>query len=337
MPQIIYLSGMEAIDRAAIVRLLSDRGYRIGVIVSGADDIARFWNGNRHWYLAAGASCVSMLANHAAAVMLLRDLEQGQIQRLFADCHLIFSNHNVTGCSDIIEAIPSGAAPRYAGDPRLRAVIGAGCSVPGVACFAHDTQDELCNFIESRYLKPHLSAAVLAGGKSHRLGTNKALLAINGTTLIGHVLHTARQFTETVRIIANDSEAYQQFNVPVIGDIMPGGGPLSGIHAALTISPTEYVLVLSCDMPLLDPSHIKPLISAYPGYDITLYKHQNFEPLCAIYRRTCIGALEELIAHGEYRIIDLFPTLNVKVIRTDEPTPFTNINTWADYQRLNKR
>ena len=70
---------------------------------------------------------------------------------------------------------------------------------------------------------------------------------------------------------------------------------------------------------------------AYPGYDITLYKHALFEPLCAVYRRTCLPALEELIDHQEYRIIDLFPTLSVNVIRTDQREAFQSINTPEDY------
>ena len=125
-------------------------------------------------------------------------------------------------------------------------------------------------------------------------------------------------------------------------------GPLSGIHAALTYCDTEYVLVVSCDIPLVNRELFESLIAALPGHDIVMFKHKHFEPLCALYRRTCLAALEDLIAHGENRIIDLFPLLQVKVLRIASADVFKNINTDADYdfvrtlssdpvQGLNKR
>jgi molybdopterin-guanine dinucleotide biosynthesis protein A len=97
------------------------------------------------------------------------------------------------------------------------------------------------------------------------------------------------------------------------------------------------VLVVSCDLPLLTLHILRTLLAEYPGYDITLYKHALFEPLCAVYRRTCLAALEELIDYGDYRIIDLFPTLNVNVIRTEQNDAFQSINTPEDYERVREK
>jgi len=91
---------------------------------------------------------------------------------------------------------------------------------------------------------------------------------------------------------------------------------------------------VSCDLPLLTADTLRPLLVEYPGYDITIFKHKLFEPLCGIYRRTCLRALDELIDHGEYRIIDLFPTLNTCIIRVDQRDEFQSINTKEDYERL---
>ncbi len=116
--------------------------------------------------------------------------------------------------------------------------------------------------------------------------------------------------------------------------MLHGGGPLSGIHAALTHCNTEYVLVVSCDIPLIRRVFFEQLTAALPGYDIVIFKHRQFEPLCALYRHTCIPALEELIAHGEYRIIDLFPTLRVNVLRIASADAFRSINTDEDYKSV---
>ena len=90
--------------------------------------------------------------------------------------------------------------------------------------------------------------------------------------------------------------------------------------------------MVSCDIPLVNRELFEQLIAALPGNDIVIFKHRQFEPLCALYRRTCLPALEDLIAHGEYRIIDLFPTLQVKVVRSGSADIFTSINTDADYE-----
>ncbi len=180
-------------------------------------------------------------------------------------------------------------------------------------------------------LHPRISAAVLAGGSSSRLGRNKALLPLHGKTVIEKVIDEVCCCAGDVTIITNNPDEYASLGYPCCGDILPGGGPLSGIHAALTQCGTEYVLVVSCDIPLVNRQLFEALIADSSGHDIVLFKHKYFEPLCALYRRTCLPALEDLIAHGEYRIIDLFPTLKVKVLRIGSADVFKSINTDACY------
>ena len=189
----------------------------------------------------------------------------------------------------------------------------------------------MAELIRNSILPPIISTAVLAGGRSSRLGRNKALLPLHGKTLIEKVIDEARCCTGAVTIITNSPDEYAHLGYPCRGDILPGGGPLSGIHAALTHCGTEYVLVVSCDIPLVNRELFESLIAALPGHDIVMFKHKHFEPLCALYRRTCLAALEDLIAHGEHRIIDLFPSLQVKVLRIASADVFKNINTDADY------
>ncbi len=185
-------------------------------------------------------------------------------------------------------------------------------------------------------LSPRISAAVLAGGNSSRLGRNKALLPLQGATVIEKVIGEVRNCVKELCIITNSPDEYAHFGYSCYCDVLPGGGPLSGIHAALRHCATEYVLVVSCDIPLVKRELFEDLISALPGYDIVIFKHKHFEPLCALYRRTCLPALEDLIAHGEYRIIDLFPILKVNVLRISSSEVFKNINTDADYDSVKK-
>ncbi len=324
MVPVIYIAGMGATDRAGLVSVLARRGYRVGMVVSNGEDARRFADSTVRQYFGHGPACLSFLTDHGAVAVFPAAENTAWVNRLCADCHLVVTNCDIPGCIGIIETAPVEGALRYARDPRLRAVLGES-TAEGVP---------IADLIEHQYLTAMLSAAVLAGGKSRRLGRNKALLDVNGKKIIEHVLEIVSPLAHETLIVANDPAPYHEFNVPVTPDIKLGGGPLSGIHGALTASRTDYVLVVSCDLPLLSRECLAPLIAQYPGNDITIYKHKHFEPLCAVYRRTCIPALEELIEHGEYRIIDLFPTLTVKVIRTDDPTPFRNINTWDDYEAV---
>lgn len=324
-----------------IIRFLASKGYRIAAvrhsphahpIDSTGTDTERFRK--------AGAKGSALVTANETNLFLPSSKWEEKIYlftHAFNDCHLILMEGGIRNGSEKIEVVPEGEKPLCEGDINLKAVVGKGTVVKGITCFAPDDIEKICGFIEDRYIKPGISAAVLAGGRSSRLGQNKAFLKIKGATIIQWVLKTVSQFVSQVRIITNSPEEYQHLGIETVSDIRPGCGPLSGIHTALSISPTEYVLVVSCDIPLISPEHIRPLLKQYPGTDITIYKHKRFEPLCAIYRRTCIDALEELIDHGEYRIIDLFPTLNVNVIRIDDEECFRSINTEEDYNYIAKK
>ncbi len=259
-----------------------------------------------------------------------------QLTNVFHDCHLVLIEGGIAHGREKIETVPEGETLLCEADQGLVAVVGRSCSVQDWPCFVPDDITGIGDFIEEKYLKPLISGAVLAGGKSSRLGRNKAFLELQGKTIIEWVLKNFSAFVSLVKIITNNPEEYVHLGLETSRDIRPGGGPLSGIHTALSVSPTEYVLALSCDIPLVGPEQLRRLLCAYPGNDITIFKHKNFEPLCAVYRRTCITALEELIDHGEYRIIDLFPTLNVKVIRIDDGDIFRSINTEDDFQYIVK-
>lgn len=259
------------------------------------------------------------------------------VRHTFNHCHLILVEGGMKEGKEKIEIVPPGECPLLSGDAAARAVVSDHYSAPDLPSFKPQEVERLCSFIEERYIRAAISGAVMAGGKSSRLGVNKAFLKFHDRPAVELVLEKVSALVSPVIIITNSPAEFRYLNIPAASDILPGCGPLSGIHAALSLSPAEYVLVVSCDLPLLTPQILRSLLTAYPGYDITLYKHAQFEPLCAVYRRTCLPALEELIDHGEYRIIDLFPTLNVKVIRTDQNEAFQSINTPEDYERLREK
>ena len=339
MPRIVSIVGRKGAGKThlmrGIIQRLTASGFRIAAAChtphnhrpdTGANDAALF--------KAAGAAGTALIAVRETALFLpaaAGDEQTAVLCRAFQDCHLVLIEGGTQHGLDTIEIIPDGQVSHCRADGSLRAYVGRPGDMNGTPCFAPDDIDGLCAFLESSYLRPQLSAAIMAGGASSRLGRNKALLPLGKSTVIEQVIATISAFAAPVTIITNSPEQFRHLNCATAPDLRPGCGPLSGIHAALSMSRTEYVLVKSCDIPLIGPAHLDLLHRNYPGHDITMFKTARFEPLCAIYRRTCLPALEELIDHGDYRIIDLFPTLDVKILRTNDENAFRSINTDEDY------
>ncbi len=341
-PPLVHIVGRKRSGKTALIveliRSLSARGYRVAAVrhsphahavETAGSDTAQFKT--------AGAIGTALITAHDVNLFIPAmsfSEKVAPLTRAFHGCHLIFVEGGSREGREKIEIIPPQAEPLCAGDITLRAVVSRDYHAPELPSFKPEEIEQLSLFIEERYIKAALSGAVIAGGKSSRLGVNKALLPLQGKLVIERVLETLAPLVSSVTIIAKNPADYQTLPVATVPDIRPGCGPLSGIHAALSRSPTEYVLVVSCDMPLLTAEILRPLVREYPGYDITMFKHRLFEPLCAIYRRTCLPALEELMDHAEYRIIDLFPSLNAHIIRIDQGDVFQSINTREDYERL---
>ena len=184
-----------------------------------------------------------------------------------------------------------------------------------------------------------LSAFILAGGQSTRMGTDKAFVALNGRTLLQRILDTARSVTPNVHIVG-DLAKFSPF-APTIADIFPGCGPLAGIHAALRSSDTDLNLMLAVDLPFVPPALLQFLTTqakASPAAVVTVPRtSQGWQPLCAIYRRSFVDLAEEALRNGHYKIDALFSATQVRAIDEDElqsagfsPQLFRNLNTPQD-------
>ncbi len=345
MPPLVHIVGRKGSGKTrlltALITHLTARGFRIAAVRHTPHNHRLDRQGaDTALFTDAGADGTALAAAQETAVFLPAATWGEKIAAIgsaFAGCHLVLMEGGLQHGLEKIEVVPEGEAPLCRDDASLRAYVGQPRDMSCIPCFAADDSAGICAFLEARYLKPQLSAAIMAGGKSSRLGRNKALLSLGGATVIEHVIATVSAIATPVTIITNNPEEYKHLGLATAGDLRPGCGPLSGIHAALSLSGTEYVLVKSCDIPLVGPEHLSLLHRSYPGHDITIFKTSRFQPLCAIYRRTCLPALEDLIDHGEYRIIDLFPTLDTHVIRSDDEDAFRSINTDEDYEAMLKR
>jgi len=185
-----------------------------------------------------------------------------------------------------------------------------------------------------------MTGAILAGGKSERMGTNKALIDIGGVTILEKEVALLKRVFGEVYIVANEGPLYERFSVRVFSDIFKDAGSIGGIYTALFHSPTEHVFIAACDMPFLNEDAVR-LISSIRGYDAVMPDiGGRLHPLHALYSRRCMKTVEEAIRGGKLKISDLLRSLSVKRLSREDfknipiDSSVENINTMEDLQRV---
>lgn len=184
------------------------------------------------------------------------------------------------------------------------------------------------------------TAAILAGGRATRLGgRDKSALVVGDRTILSRqiAMLTAVDGIDEMLIVGNATHP----SARTIADVVPGCGPLGGIHAALTEARHETVFVLACDTPYPTASLVAHLFSLADGVDVVVpHTEQGYHPLCAVYSRRCLDPIAQRLAAGRLKVIDLVDDVRARVVsggeleRFGDPQQlFTNVNTPADYAR----
>ncbi|MDI6709711.1 MAG: bifunctional molybdenum cofactor guanylyltransferase MobA/molybdopterin-guanine dinucleotide biosynthesis adaptor protein MobB [Thermoanaerobacterales bacterium] len=184
------------------------------------------------------------------------------------------------------------------------------------------------------------SAAILAGGKSTRMRTAKAFLEVGGQAVISRIVTELACRFDEVLVVTNEPSRYEGVGGRVVTDIIPGRGPLSGIHSALHHAAHPLVFVTACDMPFVSGILARGLVALIDGYDCAVpVVHNYVEPLFAVYRRSCLKPIEDCLNEGRLKVVDLFSRVRVKYIKESEipgpvmPETFFNINYPRDWAR----
>jgi len=159
-------------------------------------------------------------------------------------------------------------------------------------------------------------AAILVGGQSRRLGGPKALVPIapDGTTVIEAVIQALGTVASEIVLAGADAQVYAGLDLPVVPDILPGRGPLAGIHAALAATGTQHLLVVACDMPFLSVPLLRSMASYPRDYDLLVPIIGQPQPLHAIYARSCLPLIETRLQAGLYQVTGWFGEANVRTI-----------------------
>jgi len=185
------------------------------------------------------------------------------------------------------------------------------------------------------------TGVILAGGKSVRMGTDKAFLKVGSQCMIEHIAGELTKVFSEVLISGGDPATGSRLGLRVLDDLVESNSPLSGIHAALHGALYDKCLVVACDMPFVSADLACFMIKQVEGYDIAVPRHGIYlQPLFAVYCRSCLPAIEKSLSSARYKVDDFYPLVRVNYVsmesfcsEADIDTVFFNVNTLVD---LNK-
>ncbi len=204
-----------------------------------------------------------------------------------------------------------------------------------------------------------MSAVVLAGGDSRRMGTDKAFLEMpGGGTIIETILSKLARLSEEIILVTKRTQRYEPLGVKLVADIYPGKGSLGGIYTGLRAMSHSHGLVVACDMPFLKLPLLRYMLVMAPEYDVVVpravpwgglkgfkegeetAKEHLLQPLHAVYSKVCLEPMRDLLESGDLRIISFYPRVRVRYVEEGEidifdpeHLSFFNINTPADLRR----
>jgi len=204
-----------------------------------------------------------------------------------------------------------------------------------------------------------LSLLILAGGKSTRMGQDKAWLMLDGRPLVMRVIDRVLPLVDEVIVSTNQPDAFDawlpKLTLPAhtVADRHRGIGPLAGLYAGLLAARCDLVLALATDMPFVNPALISYLAQLATGADVDAVVPQvpnaetgqiGLEPLHAIYRKSCLPAIEACLEADHRRVVSFLDQVRLRVVSSEEIRPhdplfrsFANVNTpqdWSDAQRI---
>jgi len=183
------------------------------------------------------------------------------------------------------------------------------------------------------------TAFILAGGKSSRMGEDKAFLRLGTKTLLEIARELVSHICRKVSVVGDRA----RFGAEAIEDLFPDSGPLGGIHAALSITKSDLNFVIAVDTPFLEPKFLRWMLhraATTPSIVTVPRLASGFQPLCAVYRRSFKAFAEEALKAGKFKIDPLYEKVRTQTITEAELNHlafdlrmFDNLNTRAEFDR----
>lgn len=171
------------------------------------------------------------------------------------------------------------------------------------------------------------AAIILSGGKSSRMGTNKALLIINEKTNIERIADNLKVLFDDIILVTNEPQQYQFLGLKMVSDQYPGMGPLAGVHAGLNASDFEVNFVVACDMPFVSVELANALVNNCSHYDAVVpVINGKQHPLFSVFKKETANKIELSITNGRLRMKHLLNDLNVLYVTETELQAYSQLD-----------
>jgi len=186
-----------------------------------------------------------------------------------------------------------------------------------------------------------VSGLILVGGKSRRMGRDKAFLQVDGVSMFDRLLDLFRRNFRQILLVGDRPERFARYLLPVLPDIYPGTA-LGGLYTGLFHAPTDYAFVASCDLPFPNGAILNYLVSKRHGFDVVvLSRAQGYEPLFAVYSKECLPAMKQQMERGDFCAFGYYPQVRTRYVSCEEVAGFDpdgkaliNVNTPAQFARI---
>jgi molybdenum cofactor guanylyltransferase len=190
-------------------------------------------------------------------------------------------------------------------------------------------------------LEPDITGVILVGGKSRRMGRDKAFLEVAGRPLFEIILELFQANFARVLLVGDRGERFAGYGLPVVPDIFPGSS-LGGLYTGLRHAETDHVFVASCDLPFPSAQVLRYLCSLKEGFDAVVASTEyGYEPLFALYSKSCLAPIKALLDRGEFCAYAYYPQIRVRYVPPEELAPFDpdgraflNLNTPEEFARI---
>lgn len=343
MTPIISIAGVKNSGKTTLIEklipTLKSRGLRVAALKHDAHGFEMDHRGKDTFRFAeAGADAVGISCPNKVAHIELMERETSPeefLQRLSRPTDLLLAEGFKSCPYPKIEVLGEGGDSEkmiFGQSPLLLATVGRESpkvmeqlGKPSLQRPHFTDAQKLADFLIKLYFeKPRMnvSAFIIAGGNSERLGRNKACAILAGKPLIQWVFRSIQPFFERAFVVTRTSSIFrfvQEQGAEILPDVLPEIHSLGGLYSALSHSDTEYAFIFACDTPFLQPLLLRGLRAASGGYDATVCRRNGqIEPLCGIYRKTCIGPIKEMLKTGNLRMQDLFTRIRARFLSEKE-------------------
>ncbi len=189
--------------------------------------------------------------------------------------------------------------------------------------------------------KRNVSVIILAGGKSTRMGEDKAFIELRGRAIIEHILAVFLALSDDIVIVTNNPEQYRCLGQRIVSDLLPQSGSLVGLYSGLHAIAYQHAFAVACDMPFISVPLVNYMIKQIDDYDAVIPSYDDYyEALHAIYSCACIPVIEAQLTRGDYKITNFFDQIRARYINKTEIARFAsghwsffNVNNPSDLER----